>query len=518
MKLLRNLLAILAVIQISIPAGAQIGTGLSIPQVAARYVFAGGGDVISPPLTTLPQPSFVGMDINPDTVAQADATEVTSITDATNSITCTAPGGSGPTLKTAAVVGSLTNGHNLLRTTTSTKYLACGRPAGLATAMSNAHDWSVMVVFRNASAASTSYATLFGDVVNGHATTGGITMIAGVNDVQEDTHVVGIGRSYSPGDPASNVHTYIYSGDAGFDSANTKGRLFLDGTMWYGTHPLKQSTNAADQLTIFSASTNAGTFAPVWGYTGDILRVIVWATPLSAAEAWQADAYARVTYGKQLGTVGLTFFTVWDGDSQTMGTGACVGAQCSGSGNGAGNSFSDNSLPWLTANSLGLKLGQYANVGKPSARMPATAANSVISSAARDADQWHTVTGLPIVLVIGEWYNQANQGTGVQLANNNRQYCTDRKAADPTVHIVMWTTLSSWQYDTSLRGDFNTSLMTNPGNCDVIAPVHTDPFIGVDGAAGTVNNVYSTYFSDAIHLNGTGAGKHRDFLLPYVHR
>lgn len=519
MKFLRNLLAILAVIQIAIPAGAQIGTGVSIPQVAARFIYS-SGSVINPPLTTLPQPSFVAMDINPDTVSQTDGTEVTSISDTTNSITCTAPAGSGPTIKNAI---SQANGHNVLRTTVSTKYLNCGRPASLATAMSSLAGWSMIAVFRNPGNTDTVYSAIVGDIINNGS--GGFSFTVGSGRVNQNAKDIVSGKAYSPGDPATNIHTVGYSGDAGYDVALTNGRMFLDGTMWWGTRPLKQSQNAADNITLFSASNNAGTFSPVWGYVGDLVRVIAWSKPLTAAEMWQADAWARVTYGKTLATQGLSYFLVFDGDSQTMGTGA--GSDSNSNLNT--RPFADNSMPWLVAQAKGLSLGQYANVGKPSAKTKPVASgganNNITDSAVRDVDQWHAVTGLPIVLVVGEYYNEAGgccgvTATGVTQANLNRAYATARKTADATIKIIMWTSLSSCNRDGttgSAREGFNNSLISTPGNIDVVVPLHTETNIGVYGSINVCTP--STYSPDGIHLNGqVGYPAMRDFLLPYVHQ
>lgn len=467
----------------------------------------GGGSVSAPllsPLTTIPQSGSIIYDFNPD-IEIGTATpgaEILSVRDSgPNGFTATSTAGSGPTFQT-----NVANGHASVRTTAgqTLKWLSLGRPAALAAAMSASHDWSVLIVYKSASGSANSANTIFGDVLNKSGGRG-VALGASVTGPKD-----GLGapyRTYPAADPASNIHTLIYSGDAGFDSAGTIGRMFMDGTMFYGTYPLSIFQNS-DAIRIGNCVDSTGGGVIGRGFIGDILRIIVWSTGISAPEAWQADAYARTTYGKALGTAGMTFFPVFDGDSQTMGTGV----------------IGDNAMPAVAAASLGLISGQYGNVGKPSCKVAAVAAggsaNNMTDSAARDVDQWKAIVGGPIVLICGEWYNQgASIGTGAAgaaVATNNRIYAAARKAADPTIKIIMWTSLASFDRDGVGRDGFNNSLVSTPGSIDVVVPVHTDTNIGVNGAAGTVHTA-TTYTVDAIHLNATGTPIHASWLTPYIH-
>jgi hypothetical protein len=458
------------------------------------------GGSVTPPLTTLPQQAARVMVIDPDTLngSLSDGAAVLSITDLINSYVGTSTNSTtAPTLAKNAA-----NGHSALRYTTVSKFISMGRPPAVETAMSTSHGWSAMAVFQNATGLSNRYNVLLGDLAG---TAGGLS--ASVGGAQTNGAVL---RSYSSGDPNTNVHTVMYSGDAGAGTA-TIGRLYMDGTAYQNQYtPKTASANAADVLYIGNGSdtTGSGVIGANRGFVGDILYIVVWNTALSASEAWQADCWARNYFGKTLATAGMTFFPVFDSDSQFMGQGATP----------------DTSTPALTASILGLKQGQFANVGKSSAVVVAggNSGNNLIDSAPRDVDGFHTVTGLPVVLVCGEYYNQGSAGgtnaAGVLLANNNRTYASLRKAADPTVKIIMWTSLSSWNRDGSTgstREGFNNSLVSTPGSIDVVIPVHTDTNIGVFGAV-TVNTA-TTYFADGIHLNPTGTAVHAGILAPYVH-
>jgi len=476
-----------------------------LPGVVA-YNAGGGGGLLNP-LTTMPQTGSVIYDMNPDIEigTATNGAEVLSVRDSgPNNITATGTAGSGPTFVTGVA-----NGHAALRIAAPTKSLTLGRPAALATPMTNANAWSIMIVYRNPTNVDTLYSAMFGDVLNkvGGA---GFSLGATVSGPKEDSNLAP-NRSFTVGDPATNVHTLIYSGDGGFDTTSTVGRLFHDGTMFWGTYPIKIMPNS-DALRIGGVVDSTGLTSVGRGFKGDILRIIIWSTPLSAPEAWQADAYARTYYGKPLATAGMSFFTVFDGDSQTMGTGA--GSNAFSNANDV--PFGDHSMPWEVAKAMGWQFGGFGNVGKPSARISATNNNSLILSAARDVDQWKAVmNGGPILLIWGEFYNEPGT-VGVTLANASRTYATARKVADPTLTIRTWTSLSSFSRDLPYRDDFNNSLVSTPGDCGTIIPVHTDTSIGINGAAGPTATP-TQYFPDGKHLNSVGTPIHASWITPYVH-
>lgn len=466
-------------------------------------VFGSSGGSVTPPLTTLPQQAARVMEIDPDSLngSLSDGAAVLSITDLINSYVGTSTNSTtAPTLAKNAA-----NGHSALRYSVPTKFISMGRPAAVETAMSTAAGWSALVVFQNATGLASRYNAMLADLSSTAC------LCASVNGAQSSGATR---RTYSSGDPNTNIHTMIYSGDAGASTVN-HGRIYMDGTSFETQFSAKTaSANAADNLYLGNASdtTGSGVIGSNRGFVGDILYIIVWNTALSASEAWQADCWARNNFGKTLATAGMTFFPVFDGDSQTMGV-----QQTGATG--------DTSMPAQTALLLGLKQGQFANTGKASAVVASGggSGNNMIDSAARDVDGFHAVTGLPIVLICGEWYNQGTSGgtnaAGVTLANNNRTYASLRKAADPTIKILMWTSLSSWNHDGSTgstREGFNNSLVSTPGSIDVVIPVHTDANIGVFGAV-TVSTA-TTYFADGIHLNGvSGTPVHAGIIAPYVH-
>jgi len=471
--------------------------GLSLGLSLSGRASSSGGNV-TPPLTTLPQQGARVMVIDPDSLngSLSDGAAVLSITDLINSYVGTSTNSTtAPTLAKNAA-----NGHSALRYTTVSKFISMGRPAAVETAMSTAKGWSALIVFQNATGLATRYNAMLADLSSNN---GGLS--ASINGVQNASATL---RAYSSGDPNTNVHTVMYSGDAGA-STTAAGRWYMDGTGYANAFsPKTASTNAADVLYIGNASdtTGSGVIGSNRGFVGDILYIIVWNTSLSAAEAWQADCWARNYFGKALATTGMTFFPVFDGDSQTMGVGATP----------------DTSMPVLVANTLGLKQGQFANVGKSGATVLSgtNSGNNMIDSAARDVDGFHAVTGLPVVIISGEYYNQGasggTTGAGTTLANNNRLYATGRKTADPTAKLITWTSLASWNRQGAMRDGFNASLVATPGAFDAVIPVHTDTNIGIDNALGTTSSG-SAVSSDGVHLNSTGTPYHAALVAPYVH-
>lgn len=498
LKLLGMLLALLCVGNIANVSAldAAVRDTTVAPKYSASFypVAKTSRHVIGSPIVTMPQASALVAYFDADTLigTVSNGAEVTSLTDSVGLINATAPAGSGPTFAT-----NVANGHAALRYSARSKYLSIGRPAALTSAMASGANWSVVIVFRNAGNTGTVYSAMLGDNLANMSLGASAT---GVNNPKGNV----VTRSYSSGDPAANIHTmaYVYEGNG------VSGRTFADGTMYFAPIALSFNTGT-DPLYIGNVLTSAGgSIDGTRGFTGDILLIAFFNVALSPAEVWQADGFARWRFGKQLATAGLADFGLFEGDSQTFGTSATP----------------DTAMPVLVANSLGLKQGQFANLGKPSAGVAAGtgSGNNLMDHAVRDADQFRRITGLPIWMIAGEYYNQGAGGgtepTGATLASNNRTYCYTRRLADPTIRISMWTSLASWQRQGATRDGFNKSLVANPGACDQIIPVHLDPMIGVDGAFGTSGAPSAVSDGSGIHLNSIGTPYHAADVLPFAHR
>lgn len=422
------------------------------------------------PKLTFPAPAgqnfLYKMDV--DQITGTDGARITSYTDPASGIAATAPGGTGPVFKPASM-----NGHNALRfASVHAERLSIGIP----NALKLTTGYTVFMVVSKITGA-TSTASAFGsDAANA----------ANVNLNMYTSGGMGNNFWYA-GDAAADMHTLAYSGDL----SSTSGRYYRDGGLAQaGVKTLGQSTL---DLLIGSIASSANGFTSPFG--GDVLYLAIVDKAWNPAEMLQAHFWACTRFGKALPIAGRTYFPVFDGDSLTYGTGV------------AGAAGREESYPGQLAIQRSWPIGSFANVGKPSSTILGT--NQMIEKAPTDVDLFADTTGLPVVLVADEWHNQGQTGgvtaSGVTIADNNRLYAQYRKASGKFAKILGMTSTSSTR-EGAARDGFNQSLIDNKGDFDLMASLHTDATIGVNGS-----NLNTTYFAgDQVHMIKAGYTKKKD--------
>ena len=410
--------------------------------------------------------------MDPDQISGADGSRVTTHTDPASSIVATAPGGTGPTL-----VKNVANGHAVLRFAGATaERLTIGKPASVVAATASGINWSYVLVIKSPNG-NGSLNCPFGDDYSNDGTFS-VAYASGAG-AKYGGAIVPYGTFAR--DVRDDIKTLAFSGEP---ISGAGGRHFYNGVISNTSQTGKLGQN---NDILLGAGAN-GAAAPGFAYQGDILGLYIINRALTAPEMLQAHLWACNKFGKASPLAGRTYFPVFDGDSITKGIGAT----------------NTTSYPSQIAIDRAWPLGAWANVGKPSAQMASsgTNANTLMDKAVRDVDGFADVTGLPVVLISGEWYNQGAAGgssaNGVPLANNNRTYATTRKATGKFAKQFHWTSTASNRNGGS-RDSFNASLVSTPGDFDYIIPLHTNATIGVDG---TETN--TTYFGDQVHPTAAG--------------
>ena len=444
-------------------------------------------DVTPQPLTTLPTANLLAYWDASDITGKSDGQTVATWTDRISGITATAPAGFEPTYKTG-----LANSKPALRFNGS-KRMVINQVTALASAMTNSRNWSVSIFYKNAG--NGSWNAIFGQ---GYDT--GFLFQASSTDAA----IAHVGCPYL-NTTGTNVHTLSYSGVSG---ANT-GRISLDGTAF--SEPNAQQLNTSLPLGIGSTGNggiNSGDAADNSGYSGDILGFAIWSAGISPAKILQSHLYACRNWGEASPLAGLARFVVNDGDSQSAGP--------PGSG----------LWSYKLAQAKGWKLGSFAMVGRHSASVASGSGggingNNLVDWAAEEVDEFKIVTALPITLCWFEWYNQRTSDvpsvTSLDLPAI-RAYNSARKAADPTIKILMGTALDSWadQADQSGRHAFSAGVVANSGGADVVVRLDLDSRIGVDGSAPSTVNGSNSYFGDGVHPNEAGEAAIASLFGPYL--
>lgn len=442
------------------PAPTPTPTPTPTPSARTTFVVPSGGAMI--------------YEMDPDKIAQADGSRVTSLTDPVSGITATATAGLGP-----LVVKNVNNGHAVLRyANVNTERLSLGKPAAIVAACATANDWSLVVVMKDAKGTEGN-SPAFGD----NFSTNGFICMSSVDSGFGNKKI----RHDFAGATAANVRTFVYSGER--IGTLGKGRQYSNGMMT-GTDAMTLA-QAYDLFIGYAQNNGTGNFQ----FNGDILYIAIMTGNLTAPEALQQHLWACNKYGEASPLAGRTYFPVFDGDSITYGIEATA------------MTFS---FPSQLAVKRGWKWGQWANVGKPSATVASsgTNANTMMDKATRDVDGYADVTGLPVVLVSGEWYNQGGGGGttsgGAILANNNRLYATTRKVTGKFVYQLGWTSTASADRNGAGRDGFNASLMSNLGDYNSMVAMHLNALVGVD-AQGT-----NTTYINGAHPTNAGYSAMRD--------
>lgn len=249
-------------------------------------------------------------------------------------------------------------------------------------------------------------------------------------------------------------------------------RAYVNGGCIYSERAKAPGINTSDWMI---GSSVANSF-PV---SADIFEIVVWDVELTPAEVKQYHAWAANKYGATVPWAALTYYTVFDGDSITVGegeTGSCSGI-----------------YPYKSAQTLGLSYGQWDNLGIGYQTMPEMT-SKFVSEVAPIA----TMTGKPLKVAAFEWYNQ--KVTPDPVANALAYLATARAAG---AKVAFGTSTDSSLTPETERANYNAYFDANhsAATMDAYAPIHNNANIGVEGAT----TAHPTYFnSDKLHLVALG--------------
>lgn len=452
-------------------------------------VVGSGGGTAAGPITTTALPANQIYDLDPDTLngSLADGAEIASMVDSIGGYTATG----GPTGERMLLKKSISNGHSVMRCQVPYARLQIGRPATVAAAMAaaNTYSWSIVVRNPNRAVSGTDKGCLFGDESVATSATQLYRVSAGGINSKSGGNSNATPFNWRTGDPASGIHVITYSGDqAGPDLAHT-GRVYVDGVQVYNWAGI--TIHATKDMYLGCLPLNGAFAIPGYSFQGDILRMKVWNTGLSGPQVQQEYQWACNYFGKTSPLAGMTYFPVFDGDSQTVGWGATI---------------SNNAWAFRVAESKGWINGAFAIAAKAGCTIVTGGgvnASNITDKGPRDVDGYRLVTGLPLKIIVGEWWNSSavDHLTGSVAANAMRTYGTTRIAANSDTTLVCWTSFTSATQKGAERDAFNASLVANPGPYSIVVPIHTDPEIGVDNPPN-----FAARFPDGIHQDDVGHG------------
>jgi hypothetical protein len=416
----------------------------------------GGGGVALPQIANLVT-RFSADDIP----AQADGSKVTSWTDGIAGVVA-AQGTSAnqPTYVASALGGKPGVAVN------GTQWLSIASNGAMGTAM-NSTDYTVLVVVSNV--LTTSIGGFFGGQTSG---TGHFYIANGTVAGRYDNTLLTSSVPFTGSGLVSfgSISVSTPPGSGPITRTAVGGSVVAQVP---GVGPVLSAT-----LVGIGASSGTGTFAG----KGIIHEILVWNKGLNPAEVLQAEAWIRTKYGQALPWAGSTAFVLFDGDSQTADQGATA---------------IKNGHTYLTAQSLGLALGQWTNSGVRGINL--TNLNVKSSELAGFPT---LLAGKRLVVAAFEYYNSKAQSgaTNYALMQN---YITTVGAQGTNTRFAIGSAFSSGSDPDANRlgaGSYCALLDATPLGSGY-AQLHLLPHIGVSGGAAA-NPTY--FLGDLIHLADLG--------------
>lgn len=410
---------------------------------------------------------------------QTDNTALTSWTDSINGFVASqATSANRPVYRATAM-----NGRPCVQSSGSQWLSATAAGSALLTTM-NTRTFSVLIVYQNIAVRTNG--CLFG------CTAGGNSLFYLANGARQGRY------NNSPTGfsvPIENTGFTTLGGTSTIDQSGGAGsgleRIFVNGGCVASNTAPCPAPSASTDFGIF-AGRGTGTF-PSQGQIADIL---VWDVALTPAEMLQAERFVREKYGQPLPWEGQPSFLVCHGDSQTAGV-------------GGGNS--ENGYPYQVAATLGLKYGQWTQLGIGGINI-----TDMTTRALFEVDPISAVTGIPTALSIFEWFNQRNNANSIV---NTVAYLNARRAAGIT-KIVFGTSLdcTNTQDNITNRANYNAYFDISgnrAGIMDGYVAIHLDPNIGVEGSCPNASP-WGDYFSDGIHCTPLGYSVLAGLFAPVV--
>jgi hypothetical protein len=270
----------------------------------------------------------------------------------------------------------------------------------------------------------------------------------------------------------------------------------------FGSHFFHNfNASGAADIAAFTRNFSLGGTADGTTFTfkGDIMQWGVYGRSLSNAEIAQLVKYACDKYGAAYPWAGRSRFVMFDGDSITYGTGA------SGT---TGRSQVNNCWPILLAEAKSIPWGGHSNMA-----VAGLAATTMASAASQNYAGLAAQLGMPIALMAMEYYNQPDTN-----AASFKSFLDAVKAADSSIKICALTSTDNGAVAGNAvhdnRAAFNAALV-GYANLNVLAPLHTDATVGVEGACPNDPGPYGPNFADDRHPANPGYAAMATFLSSY---
>jgi hypothetical protein len=414
--------------------------------------------------TKLPQAANIVAHWKADSLSLNNNDLVASWVDTINSIEAAqATGANKPTFQTNVIAGKPSVRFN----GTSSK-MDIAIPGALKAAF-DSKFFTLMIVFKR-SADAGGFGTLFGYQDGG----------------SQRYYIADNGRlhRYPMGGVSSSIPYTAYTdfttfgntcGDGGaLNIATGLERAFVNGSCVHG-EIASAITGACDAFSIGYSVLNA------FYAKADIFEIVAWNVELTPAECLQFHGWACEKYAQTKPWSALSRFTVFDGDSITMGSGS----------SGAITVSPSKSYPYKSAQSLGLSYGQWSNTGIGYRDLV-----EMNSKFALDVGALATATGKPLVVAAFEWYN-SKAHTDPQA--EARTYISTVKAFG--AKLVWGTSTDHFGSPDTARETYNVSFDSDHAAVDAYVPIHNDATIGVDLAT---ENFTANFYADKVHLSDAG--------------
>lgn len=435
---------------------------------AARAARRRRGGPTVPVTTALPQTACIVARWSADAMpAQADNSDVTSWTDSVSNLTMAGAGATRPKYRVNQFDGkpgvqfTATSGHKLVLARAS---------AGPINAATAARRYTVFIVHRQTGAiggAAMLFSTGNGSVPLPLFSDG---VEIGRNGIQENKILYASQAFTTLGYSSTDQYlsrTYVNGGCVG--AINDIGPSGGSGDYAMGNDP---DGNYPNNCILFD--------------------VIMWNRELTPVEMLQCEKWARDKYGLAYPWAGVSTFDVYHGDSITQGAGA---------------DRPYYSYPTYASATLGRGFGQWTNLGIGGATIAQLDARALY-----EVDGIAAMTGKPVRLAFGEFFNSAIEGggftnTAAQCAAQIGTYLANRRAAGVS-KIALWTCTDSGggtnqDIVRAKKAAFVAGLLgLSPSLYDVLVRVDQNASIGVDGAWA---NTTSFFTGDGIHLYGKAA-------------
>jgi hypothetical protein len=219
----------------------------------------------------------------------------------------------------------------------------------------------------------------------------------------------------------------------------------------------------------------------------EIYRIFIWNTPLNPVELLQVEIWLRDRYAQAYPWASAPAFTVFHGDSIMQGTAA-----------GGTDGDINATAPYKAAQTLGLSLGQWMNLG-----IPGIQTRTMDSLAPSWVDPLPALLGKYVNLVAFEWYNEAVPFGDPTPYNDGVTYLANRKAASSKFRIAWGTSTDTSQgiVNNTRRSAYNSAWDSAHANVDSYISIHTDGNVGDTNA---FTNHPTNFSGDGVHLSGTG--------------